>query len=706
MNFNDVSTDVLIVGAGPAGLVTAVALARSGVRPLVVERHPGTSPFPKATGISTRTMEILRAWGLEEALRAGALSVQVGSAFVPTLAEQPTRIVQFGYPDEETARRHTPTTPVAAPQDHLEPLLLAQLRELGGAVRFGTELTGLTTGGDGATATVADRLTGETARIRARYVVGADGPASRVRAALGIGLEDLGSLGDHVTVYFRADLSAIVPEPWTVYGIESQEGNSLLVPVDRAGRWVYARQCGDGSGDCTAQDWPALIRGATGVPGLEPEIQAVLPFTMAAALACTFRAGNAFLVGDAAHRMTPVGGVGMNSAIQAAHNLGWKLGWVVRGWAGEALLDSYEPERRPIGRANAYRSTHPEEFEDFDGLAFELSARYESPAIDASGAGTRAPHRWLQPGVSTIDRFEGRLTLLTGRLGSGWRRGRPARGHRPADRGAGARPRLARPRRPARPRARRRPRRCRARAPRRLPLLARRGVLRRSRGRARRRARDDARPPGAPAGAVLTEHHAPLTSDSFTYKIFFAVRSVLYLEEIEQAEALLKPQRIEVLRQLAEPRSCTEVGHRLDQTPQRVYYHVKRLVDAGLVRQVADRRVRGITEGIYQAAARSYWLSPALVGRIGRGARDELSLGHLLDLVEEVQSDVAALDRTAPDLPSIGISGEIRVRPEERQAFLDELGSTLQDLFTRYGGAEGDAFRLAVACYPKGDRDE
>ena len=183
------------------------------------------------------------------------------------------------------------------------------------------------------------------------------------------------------------------------------------------------------------------------------------------------------------------------------------------------------------------------------------------------------------------------------------------------------------------------------------------------------------------------------------------MRDVLYLERIEQAEALLKPQRIEVLRQLAEPRSCTEVAARLDQTPQRVYYHVKRLVDAGLATQVSERKVRGIHEGVYQASARSYWMSPRLVGRIGglRRQRDEASLGHLLDLMEEVQHDVAGLDRSAPELPSIGISGEIRVRPEQRQEFLSDLQQALQDLFTRYGGAEGDAFKLAVACYPKGN---
>jgi DNA-binding transcriptional ArsR family regulator len=185
------------------------------------------------------------------------------------------------------------------------------------------------------------------------------------------------------------------------------------------------------------------------------------------------------------------------------------------------------------------------------------------------------------------------------------------------------------------------------------------------------------------------------------------MRDVLYLERLEQAETLLKPQRVEVLRQLAEPRTCAEVAAALGQTPQRVYYHVKRLVEAGLVELVSERRVRGITEGTYQAGARSYWLSPALVGRLGlRRVRDELSLGYLLDLMEEVQAEVAALDRSAPELPSIGVSGEIRVRPQDRQAFLDDLRNTLQDLFTRYGGAEGDAFKLAVACYPKEQRDD
>jgi len=195
------------------------------------------------------------------------------------------------------------------------------------------------------------------------------------------------------------------------------------------------------------------------------------------------------------------------------------------------------------------------------------------------------------------------------------------------------------------------------------------------------------------------------------------IRDLLYLERVEQAETLLKPQRIEVLRQLAEPRSCTEVAARLDQSQQRVYYHVKRLVEHDLVTQVAERRVRGINEGVYQATARAYWLSPRLVGRIGqRQQRDEASLGYLLDLMEDVQSDVAALhvqaarrvgqpDAHEPDLPSLGVSGEIRVRPDRRPEFMADLKTALQDLFTKYGGAEGDAFKLAVACYPDRPHD-
>jgi DNA-binding transcriptional ArsR family regulator len=206
------------------------------------------------------------------------------------------------------------------------------------------------------------------------------------------------------------------------------------------------------------------------------------------------------------------------------------------------------------------------------------------------------------------------------------------------------------------------------------------------------------------------------------YNMVFEMRDIVYLDRLEQAETLLKPSRLDILRALAEPHSCTEVGTALGQTPQKVYYHVKRLEAAGLVEQVAERRVRGINEGVYQAAGRSYWLSPRLVGALGPRPTDRLSLGYLLDLVEQVQAEVATLagqpqagrpagqpDAGHPagrsELPSLGISGEVRLPAEQRAAFLRELRTTLADLLTRYGGAEGETFRLAVACYPTPPED-
>jgi DNA-binding transcriptional ArsR family regulator len=182
------------------------------------------------------------------------------------------------------------------------------------------------------------------------------------------------------------------------------------------------------------------------------------------------------------------------------------------------------------------------------------------------------------------------------------------------------------------------------------------------------------------------------------------VNDVCYLERLDQAAALLKPGRIEILRMLAQPRSCTEVGSELAQPPQKVYYHVKRMEQAGLVDQVSERRVRGIVEGIYQAAGASYWLAPELVGAIGpRSAQDELSLGFLLSLAEEMQADLGRLASTPGDRPSLGLSGQVMLRPEDRQRFLTELRAVLENLLSRYGGSDGIPFRIAFACYPKED---
>jgi DNA-binding transcriptional ArsR family regulator len=194
------------------------------------------------------------------------------------------------------------------------------------------------------------------------------------------------------------------------------------------------------------------------------------------------------------------------------------------------------------------------------------------------------------------------------------------------------------------------------------------------------------------------------------------VRDVLFIEQQEVAATLLQPLRLSLLQRMAEPRTCLELAAALGEAPQKIYYHVKVLQRAGLVDKVSERRVRGINEGIYQAGARSYWLSPHLVKRLGgpRTARDQVSLGYLLNLAEQLQSEVGHLaeestSETVP-APSLGVSAQIRLRDAgARSAFLRDLQESIQALARKYGrqeeseshsGPPSEKFRLLVACYP------
>ncbi len=169
------------------------------------------------------------------------------------------------------------------------------------------------------------------------------------------------------------------------------------------------------------------IRAAAGLPGLEPEIIGMFPWDFGASVALSQRVGRVFLVGDAAHRTTPRGATGMNTGIADGHNLGWKLAWVVRGWAGEALLDTYEPERAPVGRANAQSSLQTSiGAPASSAMAHDFGVVYASRAVIGSGrlAGRRAPHAWVHVDgreVSSLDLFDGRFTVLAGVAGERWR---------------------------------------------------------------------------------------------------------------------------------------------------------------------------------------------------------------------------------------------------------------------------------------------
>ena len=406
-------TPVLVVGAGPAGLTAAITLARLGVPTLLVERRRQLSGLPRATVVSTRSMEIFRSWGLEDRLHAGGLDVEWLLWWCETLSTAAAGSAHaVGYPTREQARVLSPTGPACIPQDHLEPALLAYLQSLPETeVQLGTEVVDVAAGPDAVRVALRDTGTGVAGATRvvdAGYVIAADGASSAVRRAVGIPMHGPDSLSAAATALFRAPLWDLLgPHRYGIYVVDHAAGQGTFLPAGRDDRWLYGVENYDpeqeGPADLTAERFTRLIRLGAGVFDLPVRIERIGTFEFAAQLAERFRAGRVFLAGDAAHRVTPRGGTGMNTAIADGHDLGWKLAWVLRGWAGPELLDSYEAERRPIAEHNVARSADP------------AGSRRSAEEEIAADLGGRILHRWL-PGsqTSTLDLVGPGLTLLTG----------------------------------------------------------------------------------------------------------------------------------------------------------------------------------------------------------------------------------------------------------------------------------------------------
>jgi putative polyketide hydroxylase len=432
----DVDVPVLIVGGGPVGLSTAIALRRFGVDCVLVERHASTLDFPKGRRVTVRTMEIFRQWGLEEAVEAAALPREESLAIYwgETLLASDFRRASAPSVTETT---NSPTQEVICSQELLEPVLRGQAQSLGADVRFGVAQTSLVQDQDNVTAELVDPKTGERTQIRASYLVAADGARSPCRAELGAGWVSIAELGDMVSILVKADLAARVADrPSALYRIDRPREGSLFAVVDNVDHWLLMTPYDpelEPPESFTDKRCLELVGAGIGDRDVALSLVGHRFWRAAAGVAERFRKGRVFLVGDAAHVTTPVGGLGMNCGISDVHNLAWKLAGVIAGWATPALLDSYEPERQPVARACAEASLGPARPPNpVEGLV--LGYAYESPVIvpddtplpvpeDPLGdyvptgrPGHRAPHLWLErDGTrrSVIDLFDDSFVALS-----------------------------------------------------------------------------------------------------------------------------------------------------------------------------------------------------------------------------------------------------------------------------------------------------
>ena len=469
---------VLVSGGGPTGLVLSIELAWRGVRSVLVNTEPTTAVHPQGNTHNARTMEHYRRLGIADRVRAVGLPQDLITDVIYLTRLTGHEFARISMPSS-TEKKHriaerdmsflTPEPIHRSSQFYVEPELFAHAQTLDEIdLRFGWELVDFDQQAEGVLSTIRNAETGETETIKSRWLAGCDGAQGYTRRALDIPYRGEG--GDEVAFFIGRMLSVYIDAPaiyevmqtdrawqyWTVNG----DGRMCIVTLDAKGKFVVLTRYPE-TGEPDKTEIVRDVRNAMGAE-IDIEIISVREWTAGNALvADRYGDGRVHLAGDAVHLFTPTGGFGMNTGVEDAVNLGWKLAAVHHGWAPEALLTTYETERRPIGirntqssrklasdvatiqvpealeaetaageRARAELGRHLSGFtEEFASLGIQLGARYDaSPLIAADGTepppdsaveyvptacpGGRAPHVWLKDGGSIHDRFGKWFTLI------------------------------------------------------------------------------------------------------------------------------------------------------------------------------------------------------------------------------------------------------------------------------------------------------
>lgn len=419
----DITTDVLIIGTGPAGSATAALLASYGVEVMVVNRYRWLAHTPRAHITNQRTMEVLRDLGPEveaEAMMHATHQDLMGeNVFCESLAgEELGRMKSWGNHPLSKAEHlmSSPTVMNDLPQTFMEPILFKTACARGAQSRMSTEYLSHIQDADGVTTVCRDRLTGKDVTIRSKFLVGADGGNSLVAEHCDLPFEGKMGVGGSMNILFRADLSRFVAHrPSVLYWVMQPGadvggiGMGLVRMVRPWNEWliVWGYDINQPAPVVDAALATQVARQLVGDPDLEIELISANTWTVNNQYATHMQKGRVFIMGDAAHRHPPSNGLGSNTSIQDGFNLAWKLASVVKGQAALSLLDSYSVERAPIAkqivtRANQSIGEFGPIFEalgmdggvDHDKIAANMAARCD--ATDAGAAQREALRRAIE----------------------------------------------------------------------------------------------------------------------------------------------------------------------------------------------------------------------------------------------------------------------------------------------------------------------